>query len=240
MAEAFAWGLLASSSLLIGAVVAFVLRPGPRVNAVVLGLGSGILIGAIAYELVEDALTVQSLPQVAAFLLLGSAVYVLGVKLLERRGVRHRKNPSGKQADAQSEAIVLGSVLDGIPESFVLGLTVLSGGVSVPFFAGVALSNFPEGMASTSGLLRSGWTRLRIVALWAGVAVVSGASSAAGYALLQGDSARIGGLAQAFAAGALLTMIADTMLPEAYAIEREWTGGFVVVGFSIAVALGAL
>jgi ZIP family zinc transporter len=238
--EAFAWGLLASSALLLGAVVAFVFRPGPRVNAVVLGLGSGILVGAIAYELVEDALQVQSLPQVAIFLLLGSGVYVAGVKLLERRGVRHRKNPEGKQADSQSEAIVLGSVLDGIPESFVLGLTVLTGGVSVPFFAGVALSNFPEGMASSSGLLASGWTRVRIVGLWVGVALVSGLAAAAGYALLQGDSARIGGLAQAFAAGALLTMIADTMLPEAYAIEREWTGAFVVVGFSIAVALGAL
>lgn len=240
MLEAFGWGLLASSTLLLGALVAFLFRPSARVNAVVLGLGSGILIGAIAYELVEDALAVQSLPDVALFLLLGSGVYVLGVKVLERRGVRHRKSPQGRQVDAQSEAIVLGSVLDGIPESFVLGLTVLSGGVSIPFFAGVALSNFPEGMASSSGLQASGWSRLRIVVLWALVALVSALSSAAGYALLQGDSARIGGLAQAFAAGALLTMIADTMLPEAYAVEREWTGAFVVVGFSIAVALGAL
>lgn len=240
MGAAFAWGLLAGSTLLLGAIVAFVFRPGPRVNAVVLGLGSGILIGAIAYELVEDALVVQSLPLVAFCLLLGSGVYVFGVKALERRGVRHRKNPSGKQVDAQSEAIVLGSVLDGIPESFVLGLSVLTGGVSVPFFAGVALSNFPEGMASTSGLLKSGWAKARIVALWTGVALVSGASSALGYGLLQGDSARAGGLAQAFAAGALLTMIADTMLPEAYALEREWTGALVVVGFAIAVALGVL
>jgi ZIP family zinc transporter len=238
--EAFGWGLLASSSLLAGAALAFVLRPGPRLNAVVLALGSGVLVGAIAYELVEDALKVQSFAQVALFLLLGSGVYVAGVLSLARRGVRHRKSPHGRQADSAAEAIVLGSVLDGIPESLVLGLTVLNGGVSVPFLAGVALSNLPEGMASSSGLAASGWSRGGVLLLWAAVALASGAAAAAGYAVLQGDSARAGGLAQAFAAGALLTMIADTMLPEAYAVEREWTGPLVVVGFSVAIGLGAL
>jgi ZIP family zinc transporter len=238
--EAFLWGLLASGTLLIGAIVAFVFRPGPRFNALVLAVGSGVLIGSVAYELVEDALRVQSFVQVATFLLIGSGVYVVGVRLLARQGVRHRKNPAGKQTDSSSQAIVLGSVLDGIPESFVLGLSVLSGGVSVPFLFGVGLSNFPEGMASSSGLVASGWSKARVLVLWTVVAFVSAASAAAGYALLSGDSARAGGLAQAFAAGALLTMIADTMLPEAYAVEREWTGALVVVGFATAVGLGAL
>jgi ZIP family zinc transporter len=240
VAEAFFWGLLASATLLMGALVAFVAKPGPRTNAIVLALGCGVLIGAIAYELVEDALIVQSFVSVAAFLLLGSAVYVIGVRALASRGVRNRKSARGGQTDSASEAIVLGSVLDGIPESFVLGLSVLTGSVSLPFFAGVALSNFPEGMASSSGLVASGWSRAKVIGLWTLVALVSGVAAAAGYALLSGDSARSGGLAQAFAAGALLTMICDTMLPEAYEIERIWTGPLVVVGFAVAVGLGAL
>jgi ZIP family zinc transporter len=240
VAEAFLWGLLASGTLLLGAAVAFIAKPGPRASAVLLALGSGVLIGAVAYELVEDALEVQSFPAVAAALLGGSAVYVVGVRALESRGVRHRKNPSGKQSDTAAEAIVLGSVLDGVPESFVLGATVLTGGVSVPFFAGVALSNFPEGMAASSGLVASGWTRTKVLLLWSAVVLVSATTAALGYQLLSGDSAFVGGLAQAFAAGALLTMIADTMLPEAYEIERVWTGPLVVVGFATAVGLGAL
>jgi ZIP family zinc transporter len=240
VAEAFFWGLLAGSTLLLGAIVAFVVKPSERVNAIVLALGCGVLIGAIAYELVEDALIVQSFPLVALALLIGSAVYVIGVRALTSRGVRHRKSPGGRQTDSASEAIVLGSVLDGVPESFVLGLSVLSGSVSLPFFAGVALSNFPEGMASSSGLAASGWPRAKVIGLWVLVALVSGVSAALGYALLSGDTARAGGLAQAFAAGALLTMICDTMLPEAYEIERIWTGPLVVVGFATAVGLGAL
>lgn len=240
MLAAFIWGFVAAAMLLVGAAIAYVFRPGVRINGIVLALGSGVLIGAVAYELVEEALKVQSLVLVAVFLLIGSGVYVVGVRALTTRGVRHRKNPAGKQVDAQSGAIILGSVLDGIPESFVLGLTVLSGGVSVPFFAGVMLSNLPEGMASTSGLAAAGWSRTRVFVLWFAVALVSGLSSLAGYVLLEGDGARAAGLAQAFAAGALLTMITDTMLPESYAIERVWTGALVVVGFAIAVALGAL
>jgi ZIP family zinc transporter len=240
MTEAFFWGMLAGSTLLLGAVVAFALRPGPRATAVVLALGCGVLIGAIAYELVEEALGFRSLPEVAAWLLLGSAVYVIGARALESRGVRDRKNPGGRQGGAAAEAIVLGSVLDGIPESFVLGLSVVTGGVSLPFFAGVALSNFPEGMASSSGLVASGWSRGRVIGLWALVALVSGLAAAAGHVLVSGGSSRVGGFGQAFAAGALLTMICDTMLPEAYEIERVWTGPLVVVGFATAVGLGAM
>lgn len=132
---------------------------------------------------------------------------------------------------------MLGSVLDGVPESFVLGLTVLQGGVSVPLLAGIALSNLPEGLASTSGLRSSGWSTRRILGMWSAVVVVSAGAAGLGFLLLEADG---GGTAEAFAGGALLTMVADTMLPDSYAVERTWTGGFVVAGFALAVALGAL
>jgi ZIP family zinc transporter len=159
---------------------------------------------------------------------------------LERRGGGERKDPSGAQADGSPMAIVLGSVLDGIPESFVLGLTVLQGGVSVSLLFGVALSNLPEGMSSSSGLKAAGWPRGRVVLMWLAVVAVSALSAAAGYLLLDPSSGRTGALVQAFAAGALLAMLADTLLPEAYKVEGVLTGPLVVVGFAASLALSAI
>jgi zinc transporter, ZIP family len=135
---------------------------------------------------------------------------------------------------------VLGSVLDGIPESFVLGLTVLKGGVSVSLLAAVALSNLPEGMSSSSGLKEAGWPRNRVLAMWSAVVLASGLAAAAGYTLLDPASGRTGAFAQSFAAGALLAMLADTLLPEAYAVEGVSTGFLVVAGFAISLALSAI
>jgi ZIP family zinc transporter len=235
--EALLVGMVAAATLLVGAVIALVTTPSPRTSAVVMALGAGVLIGSVSYELVDEALASLSLWAVSVALFLGSAAFLVGARLIERAGGGRRKHPEGPEDESQGPAIVLGTVLDGIPESFVLGLTVLQGGVSVPLLAGVALSNLPEGLASTSGLRASGWSARRILGMWVAVVAVSGVAAGLGYALLEADG---GGLAEAFAAGALLTMVADTMLPDAYAVERTWTGGFVVAGFALAVALGVL
>jgi ZIP family zinc transporter len=135
---------------------------------------------------------------------------------------------------------VFGSVLDGVPESFVLGLTVLQGGVSVPLLAGVLLSNLPEGLSSSSGLRIAGWSRARVVRMWLIVIAVAGVSAALGYVLLDPASGRSGAFAQGFAAGALLAMITDTMLPEAYDVEGTSTGALVAIGFAISLMLSAI
>jgi len=123
---------------------------------------------------------------------------------------------------------------------FVLGLTVLQGGVSVSLLAGVVLSNLPEGMSSTSGLKAAGWPRGRVVLMWSAVVGVSALSAAAGYLLLDPASGRTGALVQAFAAGALLAMLTDTLLPEAYQVEGVFTGPLVVTGFAISLGLSAI
>jgi zinc transporter, ZIP family len=135
---------------------------------------------------------------------------------------------------------VLGSVLDGIPESFVLGLTVLEGGVSVALLVAVVLSNLPEGMSSSSGLKTAGWPRSRVIAMWSVVVLVSALASAAGYAMLDPASGGTGALVEAFAGGALLAMLANSLLPEAYDVEGVFTGPLVVVGFAISLALSAV
>jgi ZIP family zinc transporter len=239
MLEAFWWGALGASALLVGALIAYLLTPGRRVIAAVMALGAGLLIGSVSFELVEEAMESGRVGWVALFLLLGAAVFAAGDWLLSRGGGGARKDPSGAQAQGSPLAIVLGSVLDGVPESFVLGLTVLQGGVNVPLLAAVALSNLPEGMSSSSGLRAAGWPRARVVVMWLVVVAVSGLASAAGYLVLDPDGGLLSALVQAFAAGALLAMLADTMLPEAYAVEGVLTGPVVVAGFAISVALSA-
>jgi len=240
VAEAFGWGALGASALLIGALIAYLFSPSRRVIAVVMALGTGLLIGSVSFELVDEALKTQTVAWVALLVLVGAAVFTLGDWLLTRRGGGERKDPEGAQAQGSPLAIVLGSVLDGVPESFVLGLTVLQGGVSVSLLAGVLLSNLPEGMASSSGLKAAGWPRGRVVLMWSAVVVVSAVSAAAGYVLLDPASGRTGALVQAFAGGALLAMLADTLLPEAYAVEGVLTGPLVVSGFAISLALSAI
>ena len=240
MSEAFFWGALGASALLVGAVIAYRFAPGRRVIAVVMALGTGLLFGSVAFELVDEALKTSTVASVAALVLLGAAVFSVGDWLLDRRGAAERKDPTGKQESGSPLAIVLGSILDGIPESFVLGLTVLQGSVSVSFLIAVALSNLPEGMSSSSGLKAAGWPGRRVMTMWLAVVLVSGIAAATGYLLLDPSSGRTGAFAQAFAAGALLAMLADTLLPEAYEVEGVLTGLLVVVGFALSLALDAL
>jgi ZIP family zinc transporter len=240
VASAFLWGALGASALLVGALIAYAFDPGPEIIGLIMALGSGLLIGSVSFELIDDALTSTSVALVGAFTLVGAAVFTAGDWLLQWRGGGHRKDASGEQADGSAPAIVLGSVLDGIPESFVLGLTVKEGGVSIALLAGIVLSNLPEGMASSSGLKKAGWPTGRVVAMWSAVIAVSALSAMLGYTLLDPSSANTGGLVQAFAAGALLAMVADTMLPEAFQIEGVFTGPLVVGGFAISIILSAM
>jgi zinc transporter, ZIP family len=240
VAEAFGWGAFGAAALLVGALVAYLLSPSRRVIAVVMALGTGLLIGSVSYELVDDALEHQAVAWVALMVLVGAATFTVGDWLLERGGGGDRKDPTGTQTEGSPLAIVLGSVLDGIPESFVLGLTVLQGGVSVSLLAGVVLSNLPEGMSSSSGLKAAGWPQGRVVLMWSAVVLVSALAAAAGYALLDPASGRTGALVEAFAGGALLAMLADTLLPEAYAVEGVLTGPLVVAGFAVSLALSAV
>ena len=234
------FGALSSATLIVGALLAYLFKPVPKVTAIVMALGSGLLIGSVAYDLVADAQASLSMTAVALSLLAGAMVFVLGSRLIERRG-SSRKNPQAGQEDPSNPmAIVLGSALDGVPESFVLGLSVLSGGVSMPLLLGIGLSNIPEGMAASAGLRERKWPLLKVVMLWSAVVVTSAASAVLGHEVLASDDGTWTGVAQTFAAGALLAMISDTMLPESFAIERLWTGGLVVAGFSLSQLIAAM
>jgi zinc transporter, ZIP family len=240
MWQAFFWGLVGSAFLLLGAWLAYRFDLSRRFTAVVMALGSGVLFGSVVYELIDEALMTESVGRVGLFLMLGAAVFAVGDRLISRHGGSDRKDSTGKQAAGSPLAIVMGSVLDGIPESFVLGLTVLQGSVSVPLLAGIALSNLPEAVASSSGLKSAGWLSRRVYLMWSAVTLAAGLSAAAGYVILDPASGLTGALAQAFAGGALLAMVADELLPEAYEVEGVMTGVLLVAGLAISLLLSAL
>jgi ZIP family zinc transporter len=238
--EAFFWGALGASALLIGAVIAYAATPSRRFIAAVMALGAGLLVGSIAFELIDEALKTSDVGTVGLFTLIGAAAFTTGNWWLDRKGAGERKDSEGGQASGSPLAIVFGSVLDGVPESFVLGLTVLQGGVSVALLIGVMLSNLPEGLSASAGLRIAGWPRERVVWMWLIVVVVAAVSAALGYVLLDPASGHTGAFAQGFAAGALIAMTTDTLLPEAYEVERVYTGSLVAIGFAASLVLSAL
>jgi len=240
--EAFLWGALAASSLLIGGVVALAFKVSGRLLGLVLGFGAGVLISAVAYELVEEAFTTsEGGIWVAVGLGAGALVYFVGDELIDRRGGEKRKSMGGEQEEGTALAIVLGIVLDGIPESVVIGLTLLEGGsVSVAMLVAVFLSNLPEAIGATSGLALAGWKRWHILGLWGLVILVSALAALAGYGLFGDASPNTVAFVLAFAGGAILTMLAETMIPEAYLRGGKAVGLVTTLGFGVAFAVSSL
>jgi zinc transporter, ZIP family len=205
--------------------------------AIVMAFGAGVLISALAFELVEEAEAAGGLwPTVAGFLA-GAVVYVGANELLARRGARHRKRSGNQQPTEQSQegsgsAIALGALLDGIPESVVLGLGLVGGGsVSPAMLAAIFISNVPEGLSSASGMKQAGRSKGYVFGIWGGIALMSGVAALVGYLALQGAPAEAVAFITAVAAGAILAMVADTMIPEAFEKQHMFTGLIAAVGF---------
>ena len=242
MAAAFGWGLLSASSLVIGALFALRFRISLRVIGLIMAFGAGVLISAVAFDLIEEAAEISSGQGALAFgLFAGCAVFFGGDWLIDRMGGSERKDADGGQEGGSPLAIVLGTVLDGIPESMVIGLTIYEGGaVGAAFLAAVFISNLPESISSTAGLVSSGWQKSRILWMWIAIAVISAFASLAGYGLFQNSSSDVVAFVLAFAAGAVLTMLADTMMPEAFEHGGKLVGIATTLGFAVAFAIHTL
>lgn len=242
MGEAFAQGLVAASSLLVGALIALRRPIPPRALGVVMAFGAGVLLSSVAYELVLEGFeTANGQGGVGLGLLAGALVFFVGDVAIERIGGAHRKHPGGAQAEGSSLGIVLGTVLDGIPESVVIGVGLVSGTTtSAALLVAVFISNLPEAIASTSGLRIAGWSRGRLATMWLGIAVLSALAAAAGFALFDGSSPSVIAFVLGFAGGAVLTMLADTMMPEAFAHGGRLVGVVTTVGFGVGFVLTLL
>src|SRR4051794_12929313 len=239
MLDAAWWGFVGGAALLIGALLGIFLRVSNRIIGLVMAFGAGVLISAVAFELAAEAYDRSGGTAVVLGLLAGSLTFFVGDWFIDRAGGHRRKSPTGPQAGAAPMALVLGALLDGIPESAAIGVSLLGGGaVGVSVVAAVFLSNVPESMSAAVGLRKAGHSRKWILGLWLAVAVVSAAASAAGYGLLGGASPVVIGVTQAFAAGAILAMLADTMMPEGFEHAGSTVGLVTTCGFVTAFLLG--
>jgi ZIP family zinc transporter len=230
------WGLLAASSLLVGAGIAEELRVPRRLLGLIMAFGVGVLISAVSFELVEEAFRVTGHGwSVAVGLVAGALVFFGGDVAIDRMGGRRHRRAGGTAGRGSGPAILLGTVLDGIPESIVIGLTLVNGGaVSVAMVVAVFLSNMPEAIGATAGLKAGGWSRGRTFGLWLSVALLSAVAALVGFAFFDTASPDVLAFTLAFAGGALLTMLADSMMPEAYSDSGKLVGLVTTLGFGLA------
>jgi zinc transporter, ZIP family len=242
MLTAFLWGLLATSSLVIGGVIASRLNLGKKTLGIIMAFGAGTLISAISYELIFEAIKFGKGSGFAAIgIFSGAFTFFFSDKLIAKFGAGDHMKIEATNAAKLIVPMVLAIILDGIPESIVIGLGIFEGGgVSMAMLVAVFISNLPEAIAGTTGMKAAGWSRLKIQSLWVLIAVVCAVASVAGFSLFSGASDQWLSFINAFAGGAILIMIANSMIPEAYEHGGKLAGIFTVLGFVVSVAVVVL
>jgi zinc transporter, ZIP family len=244
--QATFWGLVSGSALIIGALLAYYTKVPQKVIAFIMAFGSGVLISALAFNLMDEAYKRGGFDSTAIGFVSGAIVYSIANYFLNHKGGKHRKR-SGKQQSSESEnsgsglAIALGSLLDGIPESIAVGVSMIEGGaVSTAAVIAIFISNIPEGLSSTSGMKKNGRSRGYIFGIWIGITIISGIASFAGYTIFKNFSPDVIAATIAVAAGAILAMLSDTMMPEAFEEGHDFIGVITVFGFLAAFILTKL
>ncbi len=246
--QAGLWGLLGGSALVLGAAVAHFVSLPQRVVAAIMLIGAGVLISAVAFDLMDEAYRQGGFDSTSLGFVGGAIIYTVADIYISRRGAKHRKRSGSHPNEHQKEssegsglAIAVGALLDGIPESVVIGVSLLSGGaVSLVTVAAVFLSNVPEGLSSAAGMRKAGRSTAYIFSVWGGIALASGMAAVIGNIALAGTSPEIIAAVTAIAAGAILAMLVDTMIPEAFEATHEYAGLITVVGFLIAFMLSKI
>lgn len=248
--EPLLWGFIASIPLLIGSIIALIVNLPKQVIAIIMAFGSGVLVAALAFSLIEEAFSLsESITSVIIGFVLGGSSYTLANHILNRKSrgeTRHRKKSHGENAgggkDASGLALLVGSVMDNIPENMALGISLVTGGaVNIVLIAAIFLSNFPEGLSSAQGMKSNGRSKKYIVSLWSIAVVIGTISSVIGFTFLSNTAPSTISIAISFAAGAILVMLAESMIPEAHAEGGSSRIGIATMaGFAIAFILGRL
>ncbi|MEZ0540264.1 ZIP family metal transporter [Fibrella arboris] len=245
-AQAGLWGLLAGGALLVGAAIGYFIQVPQRLIAGVMAFGSGVLFSALSFELMDEAYRTGGFTATATGFIGGALVYSVANYYLSHQGAKHRKRSGDHQQSEADQpgsgmAIAVGALLDGIPESIVIGLSLLSGkGASLVAVIAVFLSNIPEGLSSAAGMKKAGRSVGYVMGIWSAIALVSGIAALIGYSLFQDYSGVVIAATTAIAAGAILAMLVDTMVPEAFNETHEFAGLLTVIGFMVSFILSKL
>jgi len=226
LVKAFGLGTLAQSSLLLAGLFACWVTVPTRIVGLLAGFGAGAMISAICFDLVPEAQVHIELWETVLWMLVGVGIFLLGDALVERR--------YGSEGAGGAMGIVVGSVVDGLPESVIFGIQFGTGvPISVPFIAAVFISNIPQAIAPSADLAERGWGAGRLGRLWSAVVLGCGVAAALGYVATVGLSSAFGDRAAALAAGGLLAMLTNSLIPFAYERGKEWAGAATVVGFCL-------
>lgn len=237
--QAAGWGALSASGLLIGAAGGYHLSLQHTTIARVMTFAAGVLLAVVAVDLVINARGAASLHWTGGGLLCGAAVFSSVNWLLSRRGAQHRKRcgecvgqPEEEEQPGSGLAIAAGTFLDGVPEGVVLGLSVLHhGGPGLGTVAAFFLGNIPEALSSSAGMRRAGRSARYVFGVWIGIALMISLAAAGAGLLLRGTAPAVRGTVEAFAAGAILALVSETMIPEAFHGSPQFNGLLLVVGF---------
>jgi zinc transporter, ZIP family len=243
VAEALGWGALAASSLIVGALLG-IARPWPDgAVGVVLAFGAGALVSAVSFDLAQEGVELGGGDSVAVGLAVGALTYYLADRAVDRLGEpEHAGSSAAPAATAEAgTALALGAFLDGIPEQMVLGIGLAAGGgVSVGLLAAIFISNLPEAIGSATEMRAVGQTAASIIRLWTAVALICTLATVAGYGIADSASGDLQATINGFAAGALLVMLIDSMIPEAARQAGKVAGLVTVFGFAVAAGLSSV
>lgn len=241
MLAALAWGALAASSLVVGALLAFARRWPKRWVGLVLAFGAGALISAISFELAAEAARAGGYAVTAIGLAVGAFSYFFLDGVIAHRFGAGRGRPGRKQASDAGPALALGAFLDGVPEQMALGIGLASGeGISVGLLVAIFVSNLPEAIGSATEMRSSGTAERTILRLWLGVAAICAIATIVGYAVADATGGDFKAVINGFAAGALIVMLIDSMVPEATREAGRAAGLVTTLGFAVAAALSAV
>jgi ZIP family zinc transporter len=241
MGAALAWGSLAAASLLLGVGLAFARHWPPSQVGLVLSFGAGALISAVSFELAGEAIAIGDAGVAGIGLALGALTYFVADGLIASRTASGRGVPGRQGGSAAGPALALGAFLDGVPEQLVLGIGIATGeGVSVALLAAIFVSNVPEAIGSAKAMESSGAARGTILRLWLAVAAVCVLASVVGFAIADIASSNLQAAIQGFAAGAVLVMLIDSMIPEAVRTFGRTAGLVTTLGFAFATGLSSL
>jgi len=241
MGSAIGWGALAASSLVIGAALSFAREWSMRQVGYVLAFGAGALISAVSFELAAEGIEVGGAAVTGIALGVGAIAYYLLDGLIARRHSTGRGRKGRMEGNGTGTALALGAFLDGIPEQLVLGINIAGGGgVGVSLLVAIFVSNLPEALGSADDMTKQGKPRERILRLWILVAAICAVASLVGYLLADAVAGNGKAAIDGFAAGALLVMLIDSMIPDARKDAGRSAGLVTVLGFAVAAGLSSL